>query len=163
MSPTPAVGPVPTIAQRVKELRRRKGWSADELGKALQREGVKWDRFTVANLENGKRQNVTVVELLALAKLLDVAVVHLLVPVADAPYLVTPETVEGSDTVRAWVRGQQPLPGMDERIFLTEVSVADMRLNYRQNHGAPGSVVGGMAPFEGEGDGRGEHREAPER
>ncbi|MFC8415707.1 helix-turn-helix transcriptional regulator [Streptomyces coelicoflavus] len=163
MSPTPAVGPVPTIAQRVKALRGRKGWSAEDLGNALKDEGVKWDRFTVANLEKGKRQNVTVVELLALAKVLDVALVNLLVPVNDAPYQVTPERVEDSDAVRAWVRGQKPLPGMDERTFLTEVSVADMRVNYRQRQGVAGPVVGGIESIRGEGDDHGEHREAPER
>lgn len=161
MSPEIAAGPVAVIAKRVKELRGRRGWTAADVGQRLQNEGVRWDRFTVANLESGKRQNVTVVELLALAKVLDVAVVNLLVPVNDAPFQVTPDRVEDADTVRAWVRGQKPLPGMDERTFFTEVSIADMRVSYRHSQGVTAPVVGGIEHVRDEGDGRGEHREAP--
>lgn len=149
-----AVGPVPAIAQRVKALRRRKGWSAEELGKALKAESVKWDRFTVANLESGKRQNVTVVELLALAKVLDVAVVHLLVPVNDEPYQVTPEYAESADAVREWVRGNKPLPGTDteaQRTFYSEVAMADIK---RRGHIYPL----GTAYDTTEGDDSGEYR-----
>jgi transcriptional regulator with XRE-family HTH domain len=128
-SETP-VGPVATIAQRIKELRGRRGWSAAQLGEALQKRGARWDRFTVASLENGKRQNITVQELFALALVLDVAPVNLLVPLDDRPYQVAPTRTESADTVRAWVRGEQPLPGTDERTFRAEVSLADMRKEY---------------------------------
>ncbi|GAA3443260.1 helix-turn-helix domain-containing protein [Planomonospora venezuelensis] len=118
--------PVQVVSRRVRELRRRKGWTAAQLGDALTRQGVRWDRFTVSNLENGKRQNVTLTELLALGAVLDVGLVHLFVPLSDGPVKVTPERVEDADTVRAWVRGEEPLPGMDERIFMTEVATADL-------------------------------------
>lgn len=121
------IGPVATIAQRVKELRGRRGWTAAQLGKALDKHGIRWDRFTVANLENGKRQNVTVQELFALALALDVSPTSLIVPLDDRPYQVTPTRTEHSDMVRAWVRGEEPLPGTDERTYRAEVSLADMR------------------------------------
>ncbi|MGW7440613.1 helix-turn-helix transcriptional regulator [Streptomyces sp. NPDC054849] len=123
-SPT---APVAAIAQRVKELRGRRGWSAAQLGEAVSKHGVRWDRFTVANLENGKRQSVSVQELLSLALALDVAPVNLLVPLDDRPYQVTPTRAEPAGAVRAWIRGAEPLPGMDERTFLAEASVQDMR------------------------------------
>lgn len=124
------VGPVATIAQRVKELRGRRGWTAAHLGKVLGKHGVSWDRFTVANLESGKRQNVTVQELFALALALDVAPTNLLVPLDDRPYQVTPVRTESADMVRAWVRGEEPLPGADERTYRAEKSLADMRKEY---------------------------------
>ncbi|MGW7195991.1 helix-turn-helix domain-containing protein [Streptomyces chryseus] len=110
----------------MKELRGRRGWTAAELGERLAKQGVRWDRFTVAGLESGKRQNVSVSELLALALVLDVAPVNLLVPVEDVPYQVTPTRIESADAVRAWVRGEVPLAAVNERTFYTEVSVSDL-------------------------------------
>lgn len=119
-----------TIAKRVAELRKRNGWTATQLGKELERQGIAWDRFTVASLENGKRQNVTVTEWLALARVLNIAPVHLLVESehpgsepteAASPYQVTPtETVTRAEA-RAWVRGMSALPGTDLRVFYSEV------------------------------------------
>jgi transcriptional regulator with XRE-family HTH domain len=140
MSPETAVDPVGAIARRVKQLRGRRGWTAADLGAQLKERGVRWDRFTVANLESGKRQNVTVVELLALADALGVAVVNLLVPITDEPYRVTAgdiERVESSDVVREWVRGNKPLPGTDtegQRTFYAEVAMADIQ---RRGHIVP--------------------------
>lgn len=124
------VGPVVTIAQRVKELRGRRGWTAAQLGAALSKHGIRWDRFTVANLESGKRQNVTVQELFALSLALDVAPTNLLVPLDDRAYQITPNRAESADSVRAWVRGDDPLPGTDERTYRAEKSLADMRREY---------------------------------
>lgn len=127
MPPKAPVTPVATIAQRVKELRARRGWTAAQLGKELGKYDIRWDRFTVANLESGKRQNVTVNELFALALALDVAPTNLLVPLDDRLYRITPTRTEDADTVRSWVRGEQPLPGTDERTFFAEASTQDMR------------------------------------
>lgn len=128
MSPDNApITPVATIAKRVKELRGRCGWSAAQLGEAVSKHGIKWDRFTVANVESGKRQNVTVQELYALALALGVAPVNLLVPLEDEPYQLTPNRVEGADVARAWVRGESPLPGADEWMYFAEASLYDRR------------------------------------
>lgn len=121
------INPVAVIARRVKELRGARGWTSAQLGEAVSKHGVQWDRFTVASLENGKRQNVTVAELLALALTLGVAPVNLLVPLDDRPYLVTPGRVESADAVRAWIRGEEPLAGVDERTFLAESPLRDLR------------------------------------
>jgi transcriptional regulator with XRE-family HTH domain len=122
-----SISPIAVIAQRVKEVRGRKGWNAAQLGKEVSKHGVRWDRFTVANLENGKRQNVTVQELMALALALGVAPINLLVPLGDEQYEITPSRTEGADTVRAWVRGEVALPGTDEWMFFAEVSMEDRR------------------------------------
>lgn len=125
---TPPEGPTEAIARRVSALRQRKGLNRQQLGEAMTACGVEWNRFTVSSLENGKRQNVSVTELLALARVLDVAPVHLLVPLEDEqPYQVTPTEVLPAHRVRPWVRGIVPLPGTDTRIFQTEVPLPELR------------------------------------
>lgn len=105
--------PTATIAKRVREVRARRGWTAEDLAEKLAEQGVNWERSTVAKLENGKRQNVTLTEWLALAAVLNVAPVHLLLPIEEGEdaYQVTPTRVERVEQVRGWVRGFWPLPG----------------------------------------------------
>lgn len=108
-----AWSPTATIAKRVREVRERRGLTAAQLAERLAEQGVPWERSTVAKLENGKRQNLTLTEWLALSVVLNVAPVHLLLPIAaDADaYQVTPERTNRVDHVRGWVRGYWPLPG----------------------------------------------------
>lgn len=115
------------IGARVKELRARNGLTAQKLADALASEGVPWERGTVTKLETRRRDNVTVNELLALAKVLNVAPVHLLVPLEDdQPMPVTPETMMQAGHVREWVRARKALPGTDLRIFRTEVPLSEL-------------------------------------
>lgn len=113
------------IADRVRELRRNRGMSAQALSERMNAVGVPWDRHIVANLETGRRAAVTVEELLALAYVLEVAPVHLIVPTDgdDEPYRVTPAGVPEvtRSRVRHWVRGFQELPGQDHRRYFSEV------------------------------------------
>lgn len=85
--------------------------------------GIGWDRYVVTNLERGRRQNVTVDELLALAYVLNVAPVHLLVPIddEDRPYAVVPASGARAGVVRQWIRGLVPLPSTDRRRFFSFV------------------------------------------
>ena len=116
-----------TIASRVKQLRRTRGWTAAEVGERMTRLGVSWDRFTVANLEKGKRSTVTVTELLALSVVFDVAPVHMLVSPEAGDYSITPSFSQPAARVRAWVRGEQPLPGTHLRTWHTEVPLHELR------------------------------------
>lgn len=122
-----AATPTGVVAKRVRELRRRREWSAERLAEELTKLGIEWNRGVVTKLETGRRESVSVAELLALALALDVAPVNLLVSLDDQPYQVTPNRVAGADQVRSWVRGQVPLPGVDMRTFLAEVSFRDLR------------------------------------
>jgi transcriptional regulator with XRE-family HTH domain len=121
-----AVGPVEAVAARVSELRRRKDMTAAELGRRMTALGVKWDRFAVANLESGKRQTVTLTEWLALARVLDVSPLHLLVPLEEVEFNVTPEESVPASRARAWLRGGEPLSGTDQRIFRSEVPLDEL-------------------------------------
>ena len=109
--PFDPVTPTQTIALRVRETRKRKGWSAQALADACAEAGMpSLDRSTIAAIEIGRRQCIGVDELLVLAYVLSVAPVHLFVPLEEKWYAVTPEQVTNSGRVREWVRGRHPLP-----------------------------------------------------
>jgi len=111
--------------------------------------GVKWDRSVVANLESGRRASVSVEELLALAYVLEVAPVHLIVPVdADGWFAVTPDLSTTNEYARAWIRGSVALPGIDERQFFSEVPAdewnrkADAQLEFERGLRQAGIISG---------------------
>jgi transcriptional regulator with XRE-family HTH domain len=120
--PLTALAPMRAVVHGVKELRTRRGWTAERLGEEMAKLGFRWDRYTVGNLERGRRRSLTVEELLGLAYVLDVAPVHLLVPVDETrPYAVAPEATASANAVREWIRGSAPLPGRDPRLYFSEV------------------------------------------
>jgi transcriptional regulator with XRE-family HTH domain len=100
------------IGRQVAEFRARLGWSAAALAAELQKAGIQWERPDVTKLERGLRKSVTVDQALALAAVLNVPLVHLIVPPDDddAPYRVTAEVTEPSFRVRGWIRGLFMLP-----------------------------------------------------
>jgi transcriptional regulator with XRE-family HTH domain len=99
------------IGKQVAKYRGRLDWSAAKLAGELQTAGVQWERPDVTKLERGFRKSVTVDQALALAEVLNVPLVHLLVPPddGDAPYRVTADVTEPSYRVRGWIRGLFPL------------------------------------------------------
>jgi transcriptional regulator with XRE-family HTH domain len=109
------------VARRVREVRSRRGWSAQELADRLREAGFpELDRGIIANLESGRRRSVSIDEVLALALVLDMAPVHLFVPVADEALSIGRWAV-GSGPAREWVRGNYALPSQDSRVYATEV------------------------------------------
>lgn len=106
-------GPQAVIADRVGKIREARGMSRDKLAATLQDLGVDWTRLTVNRLEIGRRENITVTELLALCIALQVAPVDLLVPGhwTDQSYQVTPTASALAENVREWIRGEQILYG----------------------------------------------------
>jgi transcriptional regulator with XRE-family HTH domain len=116
------LSPTQVVAKRVREVRERRRMTAAKLAAEMTRVGIPWDRGTVAKLETGRRANVSVAELLALAYVLAVAPVHLLVPLEDkTPYQATPTQVEPAGAVRDWVRGAWYIDGVDVRGFFAEL------------------------------------------
>lgn len=112
------------IAARVRELRRGRGWSADDLAAGMTAAGIPWTRLVVTKLETGRRKSVSTEELLALAYVLDAAPIYLLLPWDDgAAYPVTPNTRARTGLVRDWVRGTlegSGLPGVDRFRYLAQ-------------------------------------------
>jgi transcriptional regulator with XRE-family HTH domain len=102
--------PAQTIALRIKEVRRVRGWSAAQLAARCATLGMpELDRSTVANIENGRRQRVGVDELLVLALALGVAPLHLLVPLKERFIAIAPDYATGSGRARQWIRGNHPI------------------------------------------------------
>lgn len=126
-----ALKPHEVIADRVKALRKGRGWSAERLAEAMAAVGIPWTRVVVTKLETGRRPGVSVEELFALAFVLDVAPVHLLVPIdaeAKAPYRVTPEVDPAAAWyVRRWIRGEHPITGVDKRRYFAEIPEDEWR------------------------------------
>lgn len=133
---TGAWEPTPTqvVAQRVRELRTRHGWSAQVLAERCADAGMPHlVRDVIANLEAGRRETVTIDEVMLLAYVLDVAVVDLIVPPENRVehhkygpvdlwgYRVTPATtITGLSPVRRFVSGEGALAGMDKRRWQSE-------------------------------------------
>jgi len=97
------------IVEAVKQLRGKKGWSAQQLADAMTAAGVPWNADIVVNLEHGRRKSLRVHELLALAWVLDAdSPLDLLVPDTrkNPLYPVTPSTLLDKAAVRAWWKGE---------------------------------------------------------
>jgi transcriptional regulator with XRE-family HTH domain len=123
-----------TVARQVRELRDRRGWSADDLAAECARLGAPdLNRNVIANLESDRRTYVTADELLVLAYALDVAPVHLLVPIdvrddLDADrYRVVPDVFLSPAQTRAWVRGRFCPPSRDPRRYYGNVPAEEYR------------------------------------
>jgi transcriptional regulator with XRE-family HTH domain len=125
---TSALSPSGVVAERLKEARRRRGWTAKQLAEHCAKAGATHLTVSVlANIESGRpdlngqrRRDITVDELVALAYVLDVAPIYLLgLPTSGEKAMrVTPNrTVDDSDELLRWLRGDQALPGTDARLY----------------------------------------------
>jgi transcriptional regulator with XRE-family HTH domain len=128
------------VGQRIKDLRKRRGWSLEGLADRCAELGAgQITEHVIENIEHGRRDRrsgrrrraVTVDELLIFAYALDVAPVHLLVPTQETRYPYVPQEPISdehgvypagiSSRVRQWIRGKEPMPGTDLRIYYSEV------------------------------------------
>lgn len=111
VSPAPDAQPSDVVGQRIKELRRRIGWTAQQLADRLQQAGLeKVTAATISNMETGRRINgrrqrhLTIEEVVALAYVFGVGPGELLVtPIFDAPYEIVPGKTVPMHLVRAWL------------------------------------------------------------
>jgi 8-oxo-dGTP pyrophosphatase MutT (NUDIX family)/transcriptional regulator with XRE-family HTH domain len=111
---------------RLREVRRLKGWTQQQLADALVAAGVKLDASAVTRLERGTR-GLSLDDVIAIAAVLGVSPLHMVVPLNGATSLdVTPEIAAEPAAVRAWMRGQLPLRDTDdERLFYTQTPEND--------------------------------------
>jgi transcriptional regulator with XRE-family HTH domain len=128
--------PSDVVAKRVREVRRRRGLTVAQLAQRCTELGMPGlTEQAIYNLEAGRadkrgrrRRAVTVDELVGLAHVLDVAPVHLLLPLDDtASYQVTATLSEPVPIAREWVRGYFPLAATDERIYFSSVPQSEWR------------------------------------
>src|SRR5213592_2796553 len=100
--------PGQVLAQRIKEIRGRRRWTQQDLADRLCEIGWETHRLTIAKIEKGgtRARNASLQEVLAIAAALNVAPVHLFVPLEDdASVEIAPKFVASAPRVREWVRG----------------------------------------------------------
>jgi len=118
------------LALRIREVRKRRGWSVQQLAERCASLGApELTRAVLANIESGRpdtrgqrRRTVSVDELLALALALDTAPVFLLaLPDEREPdtalVLTSTHAEANADLLQRWLRGDEPLPGANERFY----------------------------------------------
>lgn len=108
--------PVQVVATRVRELRQRRGLSLQQLADLCAEAGFPdLGRQVLTKLENGRRESVSIAEVLALAYVLDAPPVSLFVPLDGRTQLqLTPDIQLSGFTALGWVTGDSE-PGDPER------------------------------------------------
>src|SRR6266516_1554143 len=123
--------PSDVVGDRVRQLRKKWGMTVEQLAQRCAEEGMlELTEQALYNIEAGRRSGqgrrrgnrraVTVDELCALARVLDVAPVHLLALPDETVQQVTRRTAVAAPEVFLWARGDRPLAGQDETRYLTE-------------------------------------------
>ena len=108
-------------ASQLRKLRTQQGLQQQDLAARLEeRFGVKLDASTLSRIEAGKRR-LTLEEALVLAAALEVAPVQLAAPMDGSDVKLGNVTLSAS-RLRAFVRGRQPLPGGNDRLFTSQVA-----------------------------------------
>ena len=99
------------IAERMKALRGDVRLSGPALAVEMNKQGVPWNRTTVAKLETGRRESVTVPELVALALVLNVPVTALLVAERSSSIKLAEGHEYSPTEALLWLIAERPLPG----------------------------------------------------
>lgn len=110
------------LGRQIREARGRNNMSQQAVVDRLAALGVNWHQTVIGKIEAGNR-SLAADELLALSIVLNVAVVHLIAPFDDDVQLELAPELAAIDAaaLRQWVRGSEPLPGQDARIYRTFV------------------------------------------
>jgi transcriptional regulator with XRE-family HTH domain len=151
--------PSSVLAVQLKAARAARGLTVQQLAQRCAEIGAHDLTATMLyNIESGRpdkagnrRRFVTVDELLILAVALEVAPVHLLVPLEDqASYEVTTGRTVQASLARDFVRGVHPLDGMDMRSFYSWVPKREfMQVAYK---GGASTVTFSTRPGETDAD-----------
>lgn len=127
--------PSDVVAERVREVRKRRGWTPHQLAQECADVGLQLSANAIENIESGRRdkngrrrRHITVDELIGLAFALDVAPVHLVFPLdEDGSYALTPLRKTGNtagirniEFARGWFRGENIAASKNQKIYFTE-------------------------------------------
>lgn len=98
------------IGRQVRKYREQRGMSAEQLAEAVQAIGVPYTRSQVTNLEANRRTTITLGEVLAFARVLDVPPVLLFLPIGGHEDVEILPGVEANPwAAYRWITGQGPL------------------------------------------------------
>lgn len=100
------------VGEQVKGYRERLRWSARELADRCEQLGYRIEAQVIANMETGRRANVTAAEIVVLAAALGVPPVALMYPVrTDSEVEVVPDRpVSSWPHAIQWFTGEWPIP-----------------------------------------------------
>jgi len=126
--------PSDVVGDWVRALRQRRGWTAKELAEHCAEAGAPLlTGPSILNIETGRRgadgrrrRDVSVDELLTLAYVLGVSPVSLLFPENGAVLVTRTTRVDDLEALRRWVRGSDPLPGIDTKSYYDEHYAQDV-------------------------------------
>lgn len=118
--------PSEVFRRRMREVRRLKGWTQQQLASALAAAGTDLGEPAVTRMERGTR-GISLDEAMAIAAVLGVSPLHLFVPLDNDEELdVAPAIRVAALDARAWVRGQTPLRSQDDdRLFYSQTPERD--------------------------------------
>jgi 8-oxo-dGTP pyrophosphatase MutT (NUDIX family)/transcriptional regulator with XRE-family HTH domain len=111
--------PSEVFRARLREVRRLKGWTQQQLADELASLGVRLDASGITRMERGTR-GVTLDDVIAIAAALGVSPLHMIVPLDDNGAQLTPSLTVPTADARAWLRGQLPLDQADEHLFYAQ-------------------------------------------
>lgn len=99
-------------------MRIERGWTAQDLADRLAAAGMPHlKRPVIANLESGRRQTVTVEEVLTLAWVLDVPPLMMFLPLGlSDEFEVTPSTAVHPGLALKWIVGEECAPTSDRKM-----------------------------------------------
>lgn len=114
---------VRSIADEVKRRRTELGWSAQKLSDECAALGFDFPRSTLADLESGRRKQVSVPELVALAAALHIPPLLLVYPVGrQAETEMLPGVTRPAFRAAEWFSGAAFLPGPDGGGVVTKIT-----------------------------------------
>jgi transcriptional regulator with XRE-family HTH domain len=122
--------PSQIAAGRIRDLRRKRPWTQQQLSDRLMELGLPMDRAAIAKVEAGQR-GLPLDEAFAFALALDVAPVNLFLPLdLDEAVTVAPKVTATSREARHWVRGDSPIDdrsGEVQKRYFTEAPDSEWR------------------------------------
>jgi transcriptional regulator with XRE-family HTH domain len=104
--------PEDAIARGIRNARRSRGWTQQDLADRLAEIGYPLDRSTLAKLEATKKpRGISVNDALAISAALGIAPVHLFTGLGDDDITIGENLSASAVRVRWWIRGKSLLPG----------------------------------------------------
>lgn len=129
--------PTKTLAYRIRNTRRARGLTAEQLAQRVTQHGFPRTRGDIARIENEHRGDIGITEWLAISAALNVAPIHLLIPIEyeNDHYQITPIQAVPVSDARAWTRGHHPLSPDAIRDYVSQTPVHEWAHPTRQeNH-----------------------------